>query len=342
MSRSSTRYRVPVLFTTLAVVWGLSFVAIKDGLSSFPPVMFAALRHDIASVLLLGSAVVLGKDWLPRTRDDIAVILIGGVMIIGGHYALLFIGQQYVPSAIGAIILSLTPVLTPMFALLLLPHEHLSRSGVVGVVLGLLGVIVIANPDPANLNGQFLGIALLFGSAASFAIGAVLTERHTPALPLLSVQAWMMTLGSGILHGISILRPQETIGDVTLTTDGLVALIFLGVFASALALLIYFELMRTVGPNDTSLVNYVTPIVAAVGGWLLLGEQLTAATLFGFALIVTGFVVLKVNRIRMWIWGSRAADNPELVVSNQEDYVIAHDDVYVSDASHSSDYDPAD
>jgi len=64
------RFRDPLLFLTLAAVWGSAFTAIKTGLDFFPPVLFAALRYDLAGVLMLGYAVYATDRWRPRSRDE--------------------------------------------------------------------------------------------------------------------------------------------------------------------------------------------------------------------------------------------------------------------------------
>jgi len=108
------KFRNVWAFIALAVVWGSSFIVIKDGLNSLPPVLFAALRYDIAGLVVLAYAAHAVERWMPRTRDEWRLIGVGGTLMIGVHFALLFSGQQYVSSAIGAIVLSTTPVVTPV------------------------------------------------------------------------------------------------------------------------------------------------------------------------------------------------------------------------------------
>ena len=108
-----TENRDILLFTGLAFAWGTSFAAIEVGLATLPPILFAALRFDIAALLFAVAVVVLGQRWKPRTPADWVLIAVGGGLLIGGHYAFLFIGQSYVSSGVAAIVLSLTPIVTP-------------------------------------------------------------------------------------------------------------------------------------------------------------------------------------------------------------------------------------
>lgn len=282
------------LFLVVALVWGASFPAITVGLESLPPVLFAALRYDIAAVLLFGYVAYTGVAWRPTTYDDWTLILVGGVLLVGAHFALLFSGQQYVTGGVASIVMSLSPVLTPVFALALLPNERLGAMGVLGLLFGLLGVGIIAQPGPEALaGGQLFGVGLLVASATSFALGAVLTVRMRTTLPMLSLQAWMMTIGALFLHLTSALHPGETLSSVEWTGEAIGAVLFLAIFASAVGYLAYFDLQERVGPIETSLVNYATPIVATTSGWALLGEPVTETTVLGFAVIAFGFWLCK-------------------------------------------------
>jgi O-acetylserine/cysteine efflux transporter len=310
------------LFLVVALVWGASFPAITIGLESLPPVFFAALRYDIAAVLLFGYVAYTGVAWRPTRYDDWKLIGLGGILLVGAHFALLFSGQQYVTGGVASIVMSLSPVLTPVFALALLPNERLGAMGVLGLLFGLLGVGIIAQPGPEALaGGQLYGVLLLVASATSFALGAVLTVRMRTTLPMLSLQAWMMAVGALFLHLTSAIHPGETLTNVEPTAEALGAVVFLAVFASAIGYLAYFDLQERVGPIETSLVNYATPIVATTSGWALLGEPVTEATMLGFAVIAFGFWLCKwatfrrksteiVDRVRH----PRAFQSPNLVV----------------------------
>ena len=322
------KFRNVWAFIALAVVWGSSFIAIKDGLNSLPPVLFAALRYDIAGLVMLAYAAHTVERWMPRTRDEWRLIGVGGTLMIGVHFALLFTGQQYVSSAIGAIVLSTTPVVTPLFAYLLLADETLSLSGTVGVVLGLVGVAVIAQPSPSSVDGQLVGVGLLFLSAASFALGSVLTRRFDVGLSTVPMQAWMMVVGSVILHLISF-GTGESPADATWRPTVVLALLYLAVVAGAGGFLLYFDLLERVGPNEASLVNYATPAVAAVTGWLALGEQITATTVLGFGVIVVGFALLKLDAITGFVARDAAADRD---ASGGAGTVVVDGNVYLKDA----------
>ncbi|RBI61898.1 EamA family transporter [halophilic archaeon] len=328
-----SRYRNTALFALLALVWGTSFTAIETGLEAFPPILFAALRYDIASVAMFAYAGIVGLrradyQWRPTTRADLRIVAVGGLLVFGLHFALLFVGQRYVTSGVAAVVLSLTPVVTPIFAFVLLPNERLAPVEALGVLLGFAGVVVIARPSPGALDGTLVGVGLLFGSAVAFALGAVLTQRMPTTLPTVPLQAWMMLVGAAVLHAMAAVVPTNT--PVSPTPAALASLGYLALAASVGGFLVYFDLLERLGPNEVSLVNYVVPAVATFAGWLLLGESVAPQTMFGFLVILAGFVLLKSATLKRRVVALRrpARSIPE---SSDDDTVVVDKNAYYHD-----------
>lgn len=305
-----TRYRTLGLFIVLAAVWGSAFMAIKAGLEFFPPVLFAAIRYDLAGVVMLGYAAYTTETPVPRGRAQWLEVAIGAVLLIAAYHVLLFIGQTdpTVTSAAAAVVVSLSPVLTTGFARAFLPSERLTALGVVGMVLGLVGVAVLSELDPSNLlAGSTVAKLLIFGAAAAFALGSVLSRRVDSDLPIATMEAWAMLGGAVIMHGVSVTL-GESVGSVALTGEAVAALAYLSLAASAVGFLIYFELLERLGPIEINLVSYLAPIFAALSGWVFLAEVPTTATAGGFVLIFAGFLLLKRRAIRAEIVALTDAD----------------------------------
>jgi drug/metabolite transporter (DMT)-like permease len=303
----STRYTTAGLFLSLSAIWGLSFVAARVAVSDVPPVWLAAFRFDIAAVLLLAYVVATAGRWRPSTRAEWYSVALGGTLFIAVHHALLFAGQQYVTSAVAAVVICLDPILAAGFARVLLPDERLSLLGGLGLLLGLCGVAVVANPTPAALAGQeTVGVLLVALAAASFALGAVLTRRFRTGLPVASLQAWMLLFGAALLHLGALVLPVGRFESITWSGGALAGLAYLAVVAAGGGYLLYFELLDRVGPVEVNLVAYTAPVFAALGGWLLLGAGLTPHTVAGFALLTAGFCLVKRRALREELRGLRA------------------------------------
>lgn len=294
-----SRYTNAILFVLLAAVWGSAYMVVKGVLPYISPVILAALRYDLAGMLMFGYAVVSTDTWWPKTLPEWRLVVIGGALIIAAHFGFLFTGQQYVTSAIAAVGTSLIPVLTPVFAQVLLPDERLDRMGAIGVALGFLGVAIIANPDSNSiLNSTTYGVGLIVLSAVWFALGGVLTRRYRTSLPLPTMQAWMMIVGAALLHAFAWVLPSESLGGIEWTLTAITGLFYLAVVAGAGGFLLYFVLLDRLGAIEINLVDYALPVFAALSGWLVLDENLHAVTFIGFGAIFSGFVLVKRRAIR--------------------------------------------
>jgi probable blue pigment (indigoidine) exporter len=294
-----TRYRNLLGFLALSVLWGSAFVAIKAGLEFFPPVLFAAIRYDIAGVLMLAYVAAVSEQPRPRGRRQWAAVAVGSVLLIGAYHAFLFVGEQHTTSAAAAVVVSLSPVLTAGVAQGILPDASISRLGLLGMGLGLLGVVVLASPDPAHLlRPNVVGIGFVFTAALAFAVGSVLTESLDAGLPVETMQAWSMVGGALLMHVVSRGLLGESMGAIDWTPTAVLALGYLAIAASAVGFLLYFDLLERLGSVEINLVSYVAPIVAAIVGAAFLGERADVSTALGFCAIVAGFALLKRDALR--------------------------------------------
>ena len=286
------------LFVVAAILLGGTFVAARAGLPYFPPLLYVALRFDLAAVVLLSYVALTREDWRPRTRRDVAGVLVTGIPALGLSNALLFTGQQFTTSAVASVIFSLAPVLTPVFAFFVLADERISTRGALGLLLGLCGVVIVIDVDPGTLfTGDPTGQLILLCGAASAALGSVLIQRVDASLSSTVETAWGLPFGAATLHAASVAF-GESFAAVEWTGTAIVSLVYVAVFSGALAYTAYFALLAETGPIQANLINYAIPIVATLAGWVLLGEGISTTTVLGFLVIFAGFVLLKYRVLR--------------------------------------------
>ncbi|MFC6825331.1 DMT family transporter [Halopelagius fulvigenes] len=297
LSRFGSAGRDAALFLTLACFWGTSFVAIEVGLPYFPPMLFAGVRYAAAGAIILAYAAVTADRLLPRGRDEWTSVLVAGGLIIGAYHGLLYLGQMHVPGAVSSVVVSLSPVLTAVFAAVVL-SESMDRFGVLGFLLGIAGVVVVADPDPANLlSADILGVGLVFLGCVTFALGAVLTRPLRVTLPTESMQGWAMLLGAGILFVASFAR-GESPASIEWTLPAVASLAYLTLVSGVVAFLIYFTLLDRVGATEVNLIGYLEPVVAATVSWAVLDHVVGAQTLVGFVAVFAGFALVKRDALR--------------------------------------------
>ena len=292
-------YRNGGLFLLLSILWGTAFMTIKAGLAYIPPVLFAGFRYDIAGVIMLGYAAYATDNWRPKSRSDWMTVAVGAVLIIALYNAFLFVGQQGVTSGVAAILVALNPILATGFSRLFLPEERLSSIGVVGLLLGIIGVGLVARPNPTSLlSNDFVASGFVLLAAVCVALGSVTVQRTDSTIFTEGMVAWSNALGAVILHLISAGLPSESVSSVSVSIEALSATLYLAVFASAIGYFIYFDLLDRLGAIEINLVSYAAPVFAAVSGWLVLDETLDLLSVVGFFGIFGGFLLLKRDAIR--------------------------------------------
>ena len=297
----STPESIVGAFVLLATLWGTSFVAIEAGLAYFPPLLFAGIRYAIAGVVVLGYAALVSDRWIPRDRDEWLGVAVAGTFVIAAYHGLLYIGEIHVSGAVAAVIVSLSPVLTATFAAVLLPGDRLGPFEVGGFGLGIVGVLVIADPVGTGLGSSILlGTALVFAGTVAFSLGAVLLRPLRTEFPIAALQGWAMVLGAGMLFvGAGALG--ESPAAIVWNTTAVASLAYLTVLSGVIAFLIYFALLDAVGPTQLHLVGYAEPVVAAVGSWALLGSLIEAEAIVGFVAILAGFLALERHEIAAYV-----------------------------------------
>lgn len=280
-------------FLLVAVLWGGSFVAIEAGLQFWPPLLFASVRYGFAGIVVLAYAALFTPSWLPRTKRDVAAIAIAGAFVIALYHGLLYVGELHVSGAVAAIVVSLSPVLTAVFAATILPNEGIGSVEVGGFLLGIVGVIVVADPDTGTLaSTEAIGIGLILLAAVTFALGAVLLRQVRGDLPVAALQGWAMVGGAALLFAGGVLR-GESLATVAWTSTAIWTLAYLTIGSGVVAFLIYFALLDRIGPTQLHLLGYVEPLTATVAGWVVLGTLVESSALVGFVAILGGFVVLE-------------------------------------------------
>jgi drug/metabolite transporter (DMT)-like permease len=294
------RYRDAALFAFLAALFGGSFVAIKSGLAALPPLFFAALRFDIAAVVLLAVVALTRprETWLPRTRGDLFGIGIAAALLIAANNALLFLGQGSTTTAAASVMYGLNPVLAPLFAWWLL-KQRLAPLGALGIAVALAGVVIIVQPSPASLTGgSALGQVLVLGAAAAVALGSVGLQWVEPRMDSVPLTAWAMAGGALLLHASSAAVAEAVPPLASLGWPVVLSVLAVAIPSTAVAYPIYFGLIGRVGPVRANLVAYAVPVFAAFMGWLLLDEVLSVWTAVGFPVVVLGFVLIEREVIR--------------------------------------------
>ncbi|MDA9508536.1 permease [Bradyrhizobium sp. CCBAU 11386] len=279
------------LLLLLALIWGSSFTLIKVAIPTIPPFTMVAARVTIAAILLLLIAATQGHT-LPRRTSVWAAFVVQGLLQSALPFTLISWGEAHIASGLAGV-LNVTP---PMFVLaiaMMTGHGRQSISGrkIVGVALGLAGVAVTMGADALSGIGTTapLAQAAVLCASLCYAVAPIWGQRFS-GLPAIVTAAGAMSCAAVLmLPAAAILEQPWTLAP---TAQAVVAVLGLAVVCTALAMVIYFRLIRTLGPLGTTSGSYLRAGFAVALGTAWLGERFTWSLLAGMALILAGTVAV--------------------------------------------------
>jgi drug/metabolite transporter (DMT)-like permease len=277
-----------LVFTALGLIWGSTWLGIKIGLDFLPPFTFAALRFAAATGALLVLAKVLHAR-MPRERDEWLLMVFLGIFQLTIPYGLVFWGEQYISSGLAAVLFATLPFFVVLFAHFYI-DEKLTNVKALGIFASFAGLFAIFWPQigaPAEgSNVAILGALAVLGSTVSAAMANVVAKKNAdkidPPFNIL-IQSAICCL---TLSALAILLETNTRLDFTPVAVS--AILYLGVFGSALAFVGLYWLLTKTSATNTSLLTFISPILALLLGWAVLGEVPNQGISIGTILILAG------------------------------------------------------
>ena len=280
-----TRAYLPLLFT-LSALWGASYLFIKVAVDEIEPATMIELRLILAGAVLLAFLVArMGR------REAIAALRAtgwGGVIlgVINGAipFTLIAWGEKYVDSGIAAIANASVPIFVALLAIRYSPGERVTGMRLAGVLLGLVGVGVLAGFHPEGGWWAVAGTLAVVVASFSYACANLFTQDRFSTTPPL------VTATSAVIWGAVVLLPLSLfqIPDQVPSAKALGSVAALGILGTAVASIILYRMLTTFGSSRTTLVTYLLPPFALFYGVTLLDERLTANALLGLVLILGG------------------------------------------------------
>ena len=292
----------PAAFAALLVVWlfwGSTYIAIRVGDQSIPPLALAATRYLIAGAILFPIARRSGGPRLraadrPGIRQWLAMAAVGTMLLALGNGALTY-AEKTLPAGLAALLVATVPIWM-VLADRVINARRIPPVAWLALVIGVAGVALLARPHG---HGSALAILIVLAGSLSWGTGSVLAGRlPAPARPLLG-SAMEMLAGGAVLAVLA-----AATGELSHASPGqvsarsLLALLYLIGPGSLLAMTCYVIALRRLPTATVSTYAYVNPVIAVGLGALLLGERLTPLTLLGGAVVLASVALLLVSRAR--------------------------------------------
>ena len=202
-----------------------------------------------------------------------------GALNFSIFWGLLFVAAYRLPGGVAATLGAVQPLLVLALAAGVL-GQPMQTKAVLAALGGLLGVALLALTAAARLDG--LGVAAALLGAVSTAFGTVLTRKWQAPVSPLALTAWQLTAGGLLLLPVSLLAAPQL---PALNLPNVLALTWLGLVGAAVSYALWFRGIGRLGPSVVAPLGFLSPLVAVLLGWMLLGQSLTLWQLIG-ALVI--------------------------------------------------------
>ena len=270
------------LLVALSFLWGGAFTLIEIALADFSPIQIVACRLSIGASILT-CMMVCCRHSLPRGTACWSALLLQGMLQSALPFFLISWGQQYVDSGLASLLNTTPPIFAFLLGILLWRDKSLTARHGVGLAIGLSGIIIIMAPDiRTGQTDSILGQLAICGASLCYALAAWNAKRFAHLSPL-TTAACSMTLAAIILLPF-VWTAELPVMDGQ-TVNGWLAVSVLGVFSTAIAMVIYFRIVKSLGPLAVTSGSYLRAGFGIGLGTILLGEEITFALSIGLFLI---------------------------------------------------------
>jgi len=275
----------------MCVIWGIPYLLIRVAVGGIAPAVLVLGRTTIGALILMpfvlarGGLHGIGRKWIP--------LLAYAVCEVGVPWFFLSSAEQQLSSSLAALLISCVPLLGVLIAPLFGNRASLGGLGIIGLLVGLGGVVAIVGLDfQASNTTALLEMALV---TVGYALGPAIVNRYLDGVPSMTVNGVSLAACAIVYAPLAAVRWPSALP----SADVLVSVGVLGVVCTALAFLLFFALIREVGPIRATVITYINPAVAAIAGVLVLRETFTVGMAIGFALVLIGsFLATRARRAR--------------------------------------------
>ncbi len=284
--------RAYLLLIGLVVIWGSHWVVVKVGLETIPPFTYAVLRLAGGIVVLAALMGATGRLKRPY-RSDLPIIFSYGLLAVALGIAMMNLALPFIPAGRSSILAYTIPLwVVPIMAVA--AHVLPTRSQVVGLLLGLVGLALLLNPvaidwsSPEVLFGSLLLVVGAFGAAVALVHVRAHPWKGTP----FDTQIWQLLVAMLPMLVLMLVLEREQLGSIEWNLATALAVLYSGPLATAFAFWASQMIVRELGPLTTGIGYLGAPVVGVIAGVIVLGEVLGLMDLLG--VFVTGGAIVVV------------------------------------------------
>jgi drug/metabolite transporter (DMT)-like permease len=273
-----------LLFLAMSVIWGIPYLLIKVAVGEVSPVVVVFGRCVVGAALLLPWTIARGqlrpalRHWRP--------LLLFTVLEMTGPWLLLSYAETSLSSSLTGLLVATVPFVAALAARLAGEEERLTPVRLLGMGIGVVGIAALLGLDLEGADlFAILAVAL---TVVGYATAPMVVSRALPDVPGVAASS-VALFATAVVYAPFAVPRLDTVADAS--ADALLSLITLGAVCTAVALALFFMLIREVGPQRALVITFVNPAVAVLLGILLLDEPFTLGIALGLPLVLLGCVL---------------------------------------------------
>ncbi len=295
------RLRVTLGLIFVCLVWGSTWLVIKESLDTVPPFLAAGLRFVIAIIILQMMMAAQGIK-VPNEKRFWLLSLQLSMVTYAMPFALIYWGGRQIPSGLSAILFATFPFWVAIFSRFRIKTERIAPFLILGIVFAFLGVLAILSREiDVSDHTPLFGMISVVASAGLQAFGLISLIKNGKDYSPITINFVGM-----LIAGIILLSTSAVVEDYSKLEFGsqdIVPLLYLSVFATVLTYVIFFWLTKHMAPVILSLTAFVTPIIAVSLGILAKGEQFDRYIVLGASLVLSGILLANIAEVLRRIRG---------------------------------------
>jgi drug/metabolite transporter (DMT)-like permease len=272
-----------LLFGLMSVIWGIPYLFIRVAVAEVSPAVLVFGRTGVAALVLVPIALTRTdyRAVLARWRWVVAF----AVIEMGVPWILLGSAEQQLTSSLAGLLVAGVPLVATVLAVATGGRDRIGTSGVIGLLVGLVGVAAIVGVNLGSSNS--LAMLAMVPVVIGYAVGPAILARRLGGLSTVAVMAFAVSLCALAYAPIAAIERPATLPSAA----ALSAVVVLGLVCTAAAFLLFWALIDEIGPVRSTVVTYFNPAVAALLGVVVLNETFTLVMGIGFALVILGSVL---------------------------------------------------
>lgn len=269
-----------VLFIAMALIWGLPYLFIRIGVETLSPFFVVFSRVGLAALVLLPIAVFTGQ--LKQLKGHWKWVMVFAIVEMTFPFGALTFAEMRITSSLAGLLVAAVPIVSAFIAWRIGLDDRINKTRLIGLLIGIAGVVALVGLDVRG--GDLLSVALVGITVVGYAFGPMIITLKLADAPPLAVIAASVSITAIIYTPFAIATwPQHA-----LTGTEWFSILMLGLLCTAIAFLIFFQLIAEVGPARTTVITYLNPAVALILGVIVLAEPITVGLLIGFPLVLIG------------------------------------------------------